>query len=220
MTRTGVHLSANLITTSRWRLLLAMLVLAATSLSLTVVGTPEARGASTLPAGFEETVVFSGLTNPTVVRFAADGRVFVAEKRGVIKVFDSLTDPTPDVFADLNVNVHNFWDRGLLGMALDPNFPADALRLRPLRVRPRAGIHGCRAAVGHAGGVLRSLSDPSRCHGGRVRGQRTTVAAAGERQHHDGRGAGAGRGLVPAVPEPLGGHRGVRPGRPALRERR
>ena len=60
-----------------------------------------------------------------MVRFSSDGRVFVAEKRGVIKVFDSLTDPTPDVFADLNVNVHNFWDRGLLGMALAPNFPTD-----------------------------------------------------------------------------------------------
>jgi glucose/arabinose dehydrogenase len=40
-------------------------------------------------------------------------------------VFDSLADPTPDVFADLNVNVYNFWDRGLLGMALAPNFPTD-----------------------------------------------------------------------------------------------
>ena len=79
--------------------------------------------AATLPTGFQERVVFSGLTNPTAVRFAADGRVFVAEKRGVIKVFDSLTDTTPTTFADLNVNVYNFWDRGLLGMALDPNFP-------------------------------------------------------------------------------------------------
>ena len=43
----------------------------------------------------------------------------------MIKVFDSLTDPSPDVFADLNVNVYNFWDRGLLGMALAPNFPTD-----------------------------------------------------------------------------------------------
>jgi PKD repeat protein/glucose/arabinose dehydrogenase len=75
-----------------------------------------------LPPGFQETTVFSGLTNPTVVRFSPDGRIFVAEKRGVIKVFDSVTDTTPDDFADLNVNVYNFWDRGLLGMALDPNF--------------------------------------------------------------------------------------------------
>ena len=65
------------------------------------------------------------MTNPTAVRFAGDGRVFVAEKRGVIKVFDSLTDTSPDVFADLNVNVYNFWDRGLLGMTLAPNFPTD-----------------------------------------------------------------------------------------------
>jgi PKD repeat protein/glucose/arabinose dehydrogenase len=75
--------------------------------------------------GFQESVAFSGLTNPTVVRFASDGRVFVAEKRGVIKVFDSLNDATPSTFADLNVNVYNFWDRGLLGMTLAPNFPAD-----------------------------------------------------------------------------------------------
>ena len=81
--------------------------------------------ASTLVAGFEETEVISGLTNPTVVRFASDGRVFVAEKSGLIKVFSDLSDPSPTVFADLRTNVHNFWDRGLLGLALAPNFPSD-----------------------------------------------------------------------------------------------
>ena len=58
------------------------------------------------------------------MRFSPDGRVFVAEKSGLIKVFDSLSDPTPTVFADLRTQVHNYWDRGLLGIALDPNFPA------------------------------------------------------------------------------------------------
>jgi glucose/arabinose dehydrogenase/PKD repeat protein len=95
-----------------------------TIVALAIPMPPAAQGA-TLPEGFQESTVFTGLTNPTVVRFADDGRVFVAEKRGVIKVFDSLTDATPDVFADLNVNVYNFWDRGLLGMALAPNFPAN-----------------------------------------------------------------------------------------------
>ena len=93
------------------------------SLAALMAGTAPAASAATLPAGFQESVVFSGLQNPTVVRFSPDGRIFVAEKRGVIKVFDSLTDTTPTTFADLNVNVYNFWDRGLLGMALDPNFP-------------------------------------------------------------------------------------------------
>ena len=82
-------------------------------------------GGATLPPGFQEEVVFTGLTNPMVVRFSPDGRVFVAEKSGLIKVFDSLSDPTPSTYADLRTQVHNYWDRGLLGMVLDPQFPAD-----------------------------------------------------------------------------------------------
>ncbi len=94
------------------------------SLLIVCISTSSSASASTLPSGFVETTVFSGLTNPTVVRFASDGRVFVGEKSGIIKVFDSLSDTTPTVFADLRTNVYNFWDRGLLGLALDPNFPA------------------------------------------------------------------------------------------------
>src|SRR5437879_4946915 len=81
--------------------------------------------AETLPTGFRDSVVLSGLTYPKNAAFAADGRVFVAEKSGIVKVFDSLTDTTPTVFADLRPEVHDYWDRGLLGMALAPNFPTD-----------------------------------------------------------------------------------------------
>jgi glucose/arabinose dehydrogenase len=87
------------------------------------LGRPAPARAATLPTGFQETIVFSGLTEPTVVQFAGDGRVFVGEKSGLVKVFDNLSDPSPTVFADLRTQVHNFWDRGLLGMALDPSFP-------------------------------------------------------------------------------------------------
>jgi glucose/arabinose dehydrogenase len=75
------------------------------------------------PAGFSDTVAIAGLNQPTTVAFAGDGRVFVGEKSGLIKVFDSLADTSPTVFADLRTQVHNFWDRGLLGLALDPQFP-------------------------------------------------------------------------------------------------
>jgi hypothetical protein len=47
--------------------------------------------AGTVPTGFEESVVLNGLSQPTAVRFASDGRFFVAKKSGIIKVFDSLT---------------------------------------------------------------------------------------------------------------------------------
>jgi glucose/arabinose dehydrogenase len=76
-----------------------------------------------LAAGFQDNVVISGLTNPTAIRFSPDGRVFVAEKSGLLKVFDSLSAATPTVVADLRTEVDNYWDRGLLGLALDPGFP-------------------------------------------------------------------------------------------------
>lgn len=90
-----------------------------------VIAAISSASAATLPPGFQEQIVISGLTEPTAVRFAADGRVFVAEKSGLIKVFDNLTDTTPTVFVDLRTQVHNFWDRGLLGMTLAPGFPTD-----------------------------------------------------------------------------------------------
>jgi glucose/arabinose dehydrogenase len=88
--------------------------------------TAELMQAAAIPPGFTESVAFSGLDAPTAVRFASDGRVVVAEKSGVIKQFDGLSDSTPTVIADLRTEVHNFWDRGLLGLALDPNFASNS----------------------------------------------------------------------------------------------
>lgn len=83
---------------------------------------PGALAEPTLPPGFQDEVVFAGLEQPTNFRFAADGRVFVAEKPGRILVFDDLEDTTPEVFADLRGDVYDNGDRGLLGLALDPKF--------------------------------------------------------------------------------------------------
>jgi len=84
-----------------------------------------------LPSGFAESIVFSGLTNPTNIEFAADGRIFVAEKSGVIKVYDNVNDTTPTSFSVLPPNVHNYWDRGLLGLTLDPSLTNPSLPSRP-----------------------------------------------------------------------------------------
>ncbi|MEU5884231.1 PQQ-dependent sugar dehydrogenase [Spirillospora sp. NPDC047279] len=86
---------------------------------------PAKARAAALPANFQERAVLSGLTMPTNVEFAPDGRVFVAEKSGIIKVFDSLSDTTAEVYADLRAQTFNNWDRGMLGLALHPDFPAD-----------------------------------------------------------------------------------------------
>ncbi len=78
--------------------------------------------ASVLPSGFQDTTVFSGLHEPTKLRFAPDGRAFIAERKGKVLVFDSLSDKEPTVFADLSEMVYDRGDRGILGMALDPKF--------------------------------------------------------------------------------------------------
>ncbi len=78
---------------------------------------------ATVPSGFQDRLVWSGLSNPTAVAFTADGSmVFVAEKNGRIKEFNGLTDTSSTTVADLSPDVHNYWDRGLLGLAVDPKF--------------------------------------------------------------------------------------------------
>ena len=114
--------------------------------------------AATLPPGFQEQIVISGLTEPTAVRFAADGRVFVAEKSGLVKVFDDLSDPTPTVFADLRTQVHNFWDRGLLGMTLAPDFPTDPFVY--VLYTHDAAIGGVAPRWGSVGGTSDGCSTP------------------------------------------------------------
>jgi len=93
------------------------------STGLALLLAPEGAAPAVFPQSFQESTVFSGLDAPTMVRFAPDGRVFVAEKSGLIKVFPSLTSSTPSILADLRPQVFDYWDRGLLAMELDPGFP-------------------------------------------------------------------------------------------------
>jgi glucose/arabinose dehydrogenase len=82
-----------------------------------VLATP-VRGA-TLPAGFVETLVASGLQQPTAMEFAPDGRLFICEKGGRLRVVKNGTLlPTPF----LTVTVNALGERGLLGIAFDPDF--------------------------------------------------------------------------------------------------
>ena len=76
--------------------------------------------AATVPPEFQDSTVWSGFTLPSAISFAQSGRVFVAEKSGLIKVFDSTSDTTASTVTDLRTVVHDFWDRGMLGMAVDP----------------------------------------------------------------------------------------------------
>ncbi len=74
-----------------------------------------------LPAGFTEGVVAGGLTFPTDFAFLPDGRLLVAEKHGIVRIFENgraLTRP----FVDLSSRVDTDGYRGLLAVQVDPEF--------------------------------------------------------------------------------------------------
>ena len=78
--------------------------------------------AAALPPGFTETTPWTIPDYATAVRFAPDGHVFAAGKGGMIYDFAGPDDRTPTVFADLRREVFDGWDRGLIGLAIDPDY--------------------------------------------------------------------------------------------------
>ena len=83
--------------------------------------TPAAAGVAD---GFVANQIISNLDLPTAVDVASDGSIFVTEKRGKVLRYDGLGDPTPTVVADRRVETHNNADRGMLGLAVHPDYPA------------------------------------------------------------------------------------------------
>ena len=94
---------------------------------------------ATLPAGFQESTVFDGLTFPTNFRFSPDGRVFVAEKSGH---HQGLRQPRRHDADGLRRPERA--GRRLLGprpprARARPELPGDAIHLCPLHLRRTAG---------------------------------------------------------------------------------
>jgi len=74
---------------------------------------------STLPIGFRETPIVSGLAGPTAMEFAPDGRLFICLQAGTIRVVKNGT-LLPAPF--LSLTVDSSGERGLLSATFDPNF--------------------------------------------------------------------------------------------------
>ncbi|MGF1633016.1 MAG: PQQ-dependent sugar dehydrogenase [Phycisphaerae bacterium] len=75
------------------------------------------------PADFSFSVqpVVTGLNQPTAIEFAGD-KLFIAQKNGVVRLHEDgqlLSQP----FIDISQQVNDSRDRGLLGIAVHPNFP-------------------------------------------------------------------------------------------------
>jgi glucose/arabinose dehydrogenase len=73
---------------------------------------------ASLPPGFGETQI-NGLSNPTAMAIHPDGRIFVCEQTGALRVIkNGALLPTPFT----TVTVNSSGERGLLGITFDPNY--------------------------------------------------------------------------------------------------
>jgi glucose/arabinose dehydrogenase len=98
----------------------ALLLVLVVSATVTAFVARPAHGAATvLPSGFNDAEFVRGLDRPTAMEFAPDGRLFVLQKAGGVRVIEDgeLLD-SPFV----RINVDGFRERGLLGIAFDPDF--------------------------------------------------------------------------------------------------
>lgn len=104
----------------RRSLLFGALLLAAVLLLLG--GSQAARAVTSFPSGFASQAVVTGLSAPTAISWTSDGRMFIAEKSGIVRVYKN-GSLSPNPFIDISNEVNDTWDRGLLGLAVHPSFP-------------------------------------------------------------------------------------------------
>src|ERR1700730_10721475 len=80
-----------------------------------------AGNATSLPTGFTEAPWGNSIgSNCTAMTFAPDGRLFVCQQNGALRVFDASGNLQATPFTTLVVDSNN--ERGLLGVAFDSNF--------------------------------------------------------------------------------------------------
>jgi glucose/arabinose dehydrogenase len=108
------------VTTGRLTVLVIGMAVAALTAALAGSVTP-VHSAPVLQQGFTNSHVVSGLTNPTDMEFAPDGRLFITEDTGRVRI--AKPDGTPlTTFLDISTKVDSKGERGLLALTFDPGF--------------------------------------------------------------------------------------------------
>jgi glucose/arabinose dehydrogenase len=90
-------------------------------LALVLVAPAGGAEAVSYPAGFSGVLLASSFDFPTAFAFFPDGRIAIAEKSGVVRIVKNgalLSTP----LIDISDRVNDYWDRGLIGIVVDPDF--------------------------------------------------------------------------------------------------
>lgn len=97
-------------------------------------------GSRTEPAGFTRNESWAtGLTKATAFAQAPDGRFFVAEQDGTLRIVSS-TGGVPLPAAFITLTVDSTQERGLIGVTLDPSFATNSY-LYLYYTTPETGVH-------------------------------------------------------------------------------
>lgn len=70
-------------------------------------------------SGYQDLLIVGGFNQPTAFEFLPDGRILVAEKHGVVKI---RANGVTSTVIDISNLVNDYWDHGLIGLAVDPDF--------------------------------------------------------------------------------------------------
>ena len=105
--------------TRRLMMLAIGMAVAALTAALAGIVTP-VHSAPVLPQNFTNSQFVSGLTNPTDMEFAPDGRLFVTEDAGRVRI--AKPDGTLSTFLNISTKVDSLGERGLLALTFDPGF--------------------------------------------------------------------------------------------------
>jgi hypothetical protein len=104
------------------RLMAKKIAPAAVVLSLTILVTSiccYSVYGQTYPPGFSQVLVATIIQSPTAIAFAPDGRIFVTQQGGLVRV---IKNNALLAASFVSLQVDQAGERGLIGISLDPDF--------------------------------------------------------------------------------------------------
>lgn len=137
-------------------------------LLLLATARPAAAQEVSVPDGFVLEPVVSGLSAAVEFTFLPDGRIFLIEKSGYVRVVQDgqlIAEP----FLDISDRVNHMGDRGLVGLAVHPRFPDVpyvylAYAYDPPELRGRSGDEGPDGVGTRVSQLIRVSADPAHDH--------------------------------------------------------
>jgi glucose/arabinose dehydrogenase len=135
-------------------------------------------GQISLPPGFTQEVVTNKLDGPTAFAFAPDGRIFVTQKAGTVRIIAN-NQLLPENFIDISQEVNQAFNRGLVGIAVHPGFPQTPYVYLAYVYQPKEA-YAHKATGARLSRVMRVSADPANSNKGLPESKLIVLGAGGE----------------------------------------